>query len=53
MTADRLDDCRDQLEGVDEQPLEVRADTLELVHRALVAELDDLLDTDRRHVPRG
>jgi hypothetical protein len=53
VTADRLDDCRDRLEGVGEQALEAQADTLELVHRSLVAELDDLLDTDGRHVRRG
>jgi hypothetical protein len=47
--ADRVDDCRDRLEGVGEQSLERQADTLELVHRSLVAELDDLLDGDRRH----
>jgi hypothetical protein len=52
VTADRLDECRNRLEEVDEQPLEARADTLELVHRSLVAELDDLLDGDRRHAQR-
>ena len=53
MTADRLDACRDQLEGTDQQSLEAQADTLEQVHRALVAELDDLLDGDRRRAGRG
>lgn len=44
MNGDRLDECRSQLAGMGEQPLEARAERLEQIHGALVAELDDLLD---------
>ena len=53
MTIDRLDDCDRRLDDVAAQPLEAQADTLELVHRSLVAELDELLDTDRRSAERA
>jgi hypothetical protein len=47
VTDDRLEQCRSRLEGVSEHPLDAQADTLEFVHRSLVAELDDLLDGER------
>lgn len=53
MTDDRLEESRWRLEQVAEQTLEAQADTLEHVHGSLVAELDDLLDGDRRHGHRG
>jgi hypothetical protein len=52
MTDERLDACRRRLEHIAEHELPQRADALEFVHRSLVAELDDLLDEDRRD-PRG
>jgi hypothetical protein len=53
VTDDRLEECRWRLEQVSEQTLEAQADTLEHVHGSLVAELDDLLDGDRRDGHRG
>jgi hypothetical protein len=50
---DRLEECRSRLAHVSDEALEAQADTLEHVHLALVAELDDLLDGDRRHGHRG
>lgn len=49
MTDDRLEESRWRLEQISDQTLEAQADTLEHVHGSLVAELEDLLDGDRRH----
>jgi hypothetical protein len=46
MSSEQLAACRTRLERVADETLEQRADTLEFVHRSLVAELDDLLDGD-------
>lgn len=48
MSDERLDQCRQRLAAIDEAALDVRADALDHVHRALVAELDDLLDGERQ-----
>ena len=47
MSDARLDECRRRLGETADADLEVRAEVLEQVHRALVAELDDLLDGAR------
>jgi hypothetical protein len=47
VTDERLNQCRSRLEGVAERPLDAQAEALELVHQALVAELDDLRDGER------
>jgi hypothetical protein len=52
MSDERLDQCRERLERAAGQGLPQQAEALEFVHRSLVAELDDLLDEDRR-VVRG
>jgi hypothetical protein len=49
---ERLDECRARLEQAAEHGLPEQADALEFVHRSLLAELDALLDKDRR-VLRG
>lgn len=53
MSDDRLEQCRRRLDELDDAELDdgaldARADGLEFVHGTLVAELDDLLDRDRR-----
>jgi hypothetical protein len=47
VTVDRLVECRARLDGIAEQTTEEQAATLEFVHRALTAELDELLRDDR------
>lgn len=48
MTVDRLAECRARLDGITEQSFEEQAETLEFVHAALTAELDELLHRDRQ-----
>lgn len=53
MTDDRLQQCLHRLDELDQTALDAGAldaavDGLEFVHGALLAELDDLLDRDRR-----
>lgn len=47
MTADRLADCRERIDGIAERPFDEQAATLEFVHESLTAELDELLQRDR------
>lgn len=42
MSEDRLDTLREELEGVDDAPLEDHPEVFDRIHRALVAELNAL-----------
>lgn len=45
MTDASLDDLRARLDALDETPVHAHPDVLDEVHRAIVAELDDLSES--------
>lgn len=47
MSADRIADCRELLDGIADESVEDQAEILERVHVALTGELDELLRRDR------